>query len=203
MNSVKAQERWRRRRRGGGGMSWKEGREWRPCCPVLLLAAHFLQTPVPPVLLLWATKLQRSWETSSLATALLSLPPSSPSSLCLSLSFSSLALRQAPVHQSGDPGRERRAREEPTGAGTNSERAHQRAQVQVSRTSIQRSQQNQQICSDGSANTAHTQIRYTLIRWYFTFYMLNESANKHKLKTSTSDIFYSILSPDFSLNKLH
>lgn len=76
--------------------------------------------------------------------------------LSLSLSLSLLALCQAPVHQSGDPGRERRAREEPTGAGANSERAHQRAQVQVSRTSIQKSQQHQQIGLDGSTNTAHS-----------------------------------------------
>ncbi len=54
-----------------------------------------------------------------------------------------VAVCEAPVHQSGDPGRERRAREEPTGAGTNSERAHQRAQVQVRRTNVQKSQQNQ------------------------------------------------------------
>lgn len=43
-----------------------------------------------------------------------------------------LAVRQAPVHQGGDQGCERRAREEPAGAGANAERAHQRAQVQVS-----------------------------------------------------------------------
>lgn len=49
------------------------------------------------------------------------------------LSFSFLpAVHQAPVHQSGDQGCERRAREEQTGARANSERAHPRAQVQVS-----------------------------------------------------------------------
>lgn len=53
------------------------------------------------------------------------------SSSTLSLSLS-VAVREAPVHQSRDPGRERRACEEQTGAGANSERAHQRAEVQVS-----------------------------------------------------------------------
>lgn len=57
--------------------------------------------------------------------------PHSPTPLSLSLSLLK-ALRKAPVHQSGDPGRERRAREEQTGAGADSERAHQRAEVQVS-----------------------------------------------------------------------
>ena len=72
-------------------------------------------------------------ETSSPATSLVltlsACLPLSPPSLPLSLL---VALRQAPVHQSRDPGRERRAREEPTGAGANSERAHQGAEVQVS-----------------------------------------------------------------------
>lgn len=66
-----------------------------------------------------------------------SLPPNRLS-VSLSLSVLLVAVCQAPVHQSGDQGRERRAREEPTGAGTNSERAHQRAQVQVSRANVQR-----------------------------------------------------------------
>lgn len=77
---------------------------------------------------------------------------SSPPPVCFSLSLL-VAVCEAPVHQSGDPGRERRARQEPSGAGTNSERAHQGAQVQVSRTNGQKSRQNQQICLDGSANT--------------------------------------------------
>lgn len=63
---------------------------------------------------------------------------SSPS---LSLSLSLVALRQAPVHQSGDPRCERWACEEPARAGANSERAHQGAQVQVSGAHIPGSQQ--------------------------------------------------------------
>lgn len=137
-----------------GGMSWREG--GLPCC-CASIGCPFLQTPVPPVLLLWATKLQRVDQFISNYTAL--GDSSSPHPVPLSLSLSLPALRQAPVHQSGDPGRERRAREEPTGAGANSERAHQRAQVQVSRTSIQKSQQHQQIGLDGSTNTAHSHHR--------------------------------------------
>lgn len=49
MNSVKAQEE-------RAGMSRKEGGP--PCC-CAPIGCPFLQTPVPPVLLLWATKLQR------------------------------------------------------------------------------------------------------------------------------------------------
>lgn len=75
-----------------------------------------------------------------------------------------LALCQAPVHQSGDPGREQRARDEPTRAGTNSERAHERAQVQVSNS-------KSQMCPSGLANTAHTDIRHThgSVRVLFAF----------------------------------
>lgn len=88
---------------------------------IILLSYWLAIPPAPPVLLLRATiSIQLEYQYI-------------PDALCFSLflSLSVVALRQTPVHQNGDQGCERRAREEPAGVGADSERAHQRAQVQV------------------------------------------------------------------------